>query len=962
MVGFAPGSADKMMDERCRDVVAKLRDRSSGLRSAVQPLLDLQQRLLESSRAGSTNPDHTLAGLLAIQDRILATLAARYDALDAAARESELPFAEVDHTGRIVYANEAMARHIPQPFGRDFISLFGARAPDVGKAMAREECASLRVELDCDGLPRQFRAEIGPLRDHEGKPGAYALLLGLRSEELRLDAALDAIMRADVTGKIAFANNKALALLQLQREQVLGTDLSQWLALREPGQGEPIARRIARWLEATDAITDNELALKGAGRSHPINLAVVPSYDGPEQRSGILMTFRDATEDLAREALRRLLVSEKDPDTVIREAICIVRRVIPCDMATFATYSDDGQLCRAQLVEPRPDWHWGTRWFDVTPEGRAWLEGDETWSDDLAAMVRNLAPDQESDPVVRAVREEGLNKLVVLPVRGAGGIFRCSLSLLSSERTYGAADLRALRDLGLEELFLAVQAAMERQREACIQRLKKELNEAPTARALAKTLAQGVVRCFGWEYAGVFRIDRKAGEFELFEQVDSTKDKKLSVESSYRQKLSDGMLGHCYRQEEVLVLPRIAVNGYKYDFIKTTGAQESAMTVPLRVNGRIELILDLEASQENAFAGPDKQLAEALVADCEQILASRWHEAIGHSLMDAIDQAAIIVDGVGTIRSVNGAARAIIGEARRVALKTFGAAEDDRGALTAAALGGPTRIVLSPAPGVRVPTLATVQPLHDDYGHRLWLFSNLLEQQLERDQHYLEQTVSEVARQTRAPLLIADGLLRGAAGLLRDRGLAETCADLLDRAANQLLKADLTYDRLSDSLVARTEPAEPPERFEVIELLRQTIERLPHDDATAIDAHLPEDRGFVVEGWPERLGYALRSLLGFLLLSGTDVRIAVTADIVEGVGLRIELKSHRTEATSALMPSGDVDPIAQGEEQARRTAALAPDSVESVIDLHGGTLEMPDPDAAEAVFIVTLRPTSEAVP
>jgi putative methionine-R-sulfoxide reductase with GAF domain len=341
----------------------------------------------------------------------------------------------------------------------------------------------------------------------------------------------------------------------------------------------------------------------------------VPSYDGPEQRSGILMTFRDATEDLAREALRRLLVCEKDPDTVIREAIRIVRSVIPCDMATFATYSDDGQLCRVPVVEPKPTWQWGTRWFDVTPEGRAWLESNQTWSDDLAATVRELAPDQETDPVVRAVKQDGLNKILVLPVRGTGGGFRCSLSLLSKDRTYRATDLRALHDLGLVELFLAVQAAMDRQREACIQRLKKELNEAPTTRALAKTLAQGVVRCFGWEYAGVFRIDRKAGEFELFEQVDSTENGKLKVDSNYRQKQSDGMLGHCYRQEKVLVLSRVTTEGAKYDFIKTVNAQESAMTVPLRVNGRIELILDLEASQENAFAGPDKQLAEALVAD-----------------------------------------------------------------------------------------------------------------------------------------------------------------------------------------------------------------------------------------------------------------------------------------------------------------------------------------------------------
>jgi PAS domain-containing protein len=939
--------------------VAKLRGRSSGLKSAVQPLLELQQRLLENSRDAGVKPEEVPSALMAIQDILLTTLAGRYDALDAAAGESELPFAEIDHTGRVVYANEALTKHIPQPLERDFASLFGARAQHVADALAGGKCASLRVELDCEGLPRQFRAEIGPLRDQDGKPGAYALLLGLRAEELRLDAALDAIMRADLTGKIAFANNKALELLHLKREEVLGTELSQWLVPRTPDQGQTIEQRIACWLSATAAIDDDDLTLQGAGQSHPINMAVVPSYDGPELRSGILMTFRDAAEDIAREALRQLLISEKAPRTVIRDAIRIVRQVIPCDLATYGTYSDDVRLYRAQLVDPEPTWHWGTRWFDISPAALDWLQGEQTWNNDVPAFVDALSPDQKNDPVVLAVKRDGLKHMVALPVRGARKTFRCALTLLAKDREYGAEDLRVLRDLGLEEVFLAAQAAMERRQEACIRKLKTDLNDARTARALARTLAEGVVNCFGWEYAGVFRVDRKASEFELFEQVDSTADQTLNVPGNYRQKLGDGMLGHCYRTERVLVLPRVAVDGHKFDFMKTAG-QESAMTVPLRLNGRIELILDIESSQENAVAGSDKQLAEALAADCEQILAGRWHEAIGHALMDAIEQAAIIVDVNGTIRRVNAAAQAIVGDTREIPLKTFGAETEDQRILADGDAYEPTHVVLSPADGVRIPTLACQQPLHDDYGHRLWLFSNLREQRWERDRRYLEKTVSEVARQTRAPLMIADGLLRGAAGLLRKPGFAENCANLLDRAANQLLKAELTYDRLSDSVSAQMDPVETPKPFEVIELLRQTIERLPRDDAATIHLHLPQGRGFVIEGWPERLGYALRSLLSFLLLSGSNGPIDVTAHLTDAGGLRIEMKGGRSAAAPGFAATDDGDPIAEGEEHARQMVALAPKAVESAIALHHGTLEMPGPDKADGVFAITLPPPSES--
>lgn len=959
---FASTPIGKLLEARSREVLARLRERSSGLLSAVQPLVDLQQNLLKGGPAAGAKPGDVPSALLAIQDIILSTLAGRYDALDAAARDSELPFAELDHTGRIVYANAALAEQVPQPLGRVFASLFGVRAQHVADALAGGRCESLRVELECDGLPRQFRAEIGPLRDHEGKSGAYALLLGLRSEELRLDAALDAIIRTDLAGKIAFANNKALELLHLGRENVLGSELGKWLAPRTPDHGLPIEQRIRRWLAATEAVSDDDLTLKGAGQSHPISLAVVPSFDGPERRSGIVMTFRDVGEDLARAALRGLLLSDKDPLTVVREAIRVVRRVIPFDMATFATFSDDVQLCRAQLVEPPPDWPWATRWFDVSPEGLQWLQGEQTWSDNLRELVEKLAPDLKEDPVWRAVQRDDLNHMVVLPVRGAAGTFRCQLSLLAKDKRYGAEEARVLRDLGLEEILLAAQIAMEGRQDSCVRQLKKNMNDARTARALARALAQGVVNCFGWEYAGVFRVNRKKGVFELFEQVDTTQNKALNVNGPYQQKLTDGMLGHCYRQGKVLVLSRARSEGHKFDFIQTADGQKSAMTVPLRVNGRIELVLDLEASQENAFAGPDKQLAEALVADCEQILAGRWHEAIMYSLMDAIEQAAVIVDNSGAIRQVNAAARLIVGEKRETPLRTFGASEDDKRLLVGDETIEPTRIVLSPGDGIRIPTLAFQQPLNDDYGHRLWLFSNLLEQQWERDQRYLEETVSEVARQARAPLMIADGLLRGAAGLLRNRGLVENCANLLERAANQLHKADLTYDRLSDSLNVRSSPAEPSKPFDVIELLRETIERLPHDDLASIDPRLPERQSFVIDGWPDRLAYALRSLLGFLLLSGANRPVVVAADFTNGGGLRIEMKCHRTAATAAVAPSGDADPIAATEEQARQTAAFAPQAVESVVDQHHGTVEMPDPEKDEVVFVITLPPASESRP
>lgn len=923
----------------------------------MAPLLDAQRELLCDSRDYEPGSENILSALLAGQDVIVDTLAGRYDALDTAVRESEIPFAEIDHRGRIVYANKALAEHILQPDGKDFASLFGARAQHVSEALRRKENVSLRVELERDGLPRQFRAEIGPLRDEDGELGAYALLLHLRAEELRLDAALDGIMRIDLTGKIIFANSKAQELLGVRREKLLGTRADRWL------RGGPVddgRDRIAAWLSATAAITeDAELATAGLGSPRPVRVSVVPFYDGPDGQSGILITFRSIAEDIARQNLRALLVVERDPHAVIHESMRIVRGLIPCDLAIFGVYTDQTRHYRALLLEPEPKWYWATRWFDVDPKVVEWLSRPVTWDNDVTAFVAAYAPDHQDDPVVLAIQRDGLSSMVVLPIQGPGGAFRSTLTLLAKERCYGIEDMRVLRDLGLEQVLLAAQAAIDVEQAARVGELKQSLNGATNARSVARALAKGVVKCFGWEYAGVFRVDRKKEEFELFKQYDRTDGNRLSVKTDYRQKLKDGMLGHCYREGKVLVVrrvvPRHPDETIPYDFIRMADSQ-SAMTVPLRLNGRIELVLDVESTQENAFAGPDKQAAEALAADCEQIFAGRWHEAIGHALMDAIEQAAVIVDPTGVIRQVNSAATSIVGDAVGISLAMLGATAEDSNILRDTKPREPTHVVLQLTGDVRVPTLATQRPLHDDYGHRMWLFTNLRERQWERDWRYLDETVSEVARQTRAPLLIADGLLRGAAGLLRKPGLAENCANLLDKAATQLLKADLTFERLSDSLTARLDPVDTASRFDALALLRQAIQTLPVDDIAAIDLQPleAETTTFEIEGWPERLGFAFRSLLGYLLMSRGTRPIRAIAEITAAGALRIQFSapSHRT-----TYPAPDAaDPIAKGEERARQMVALSPDAIQSAIERHGGTFEMPKPDALDGTVVITLPP------
>ena len=115
------------------------------------------------------------------------------------------------------------------------------------------------------------------------------------------------------------------------------------------------------------------------------------------------------------------------------------------------------------------------------------------------------------------------------------------------------------------------------------------MNKAPSARAIAELLATGTTKCLGWEYVGVFRVDRLRSRFVLVSEHVKN-DRNLLVKSAdrkaeYTQELSSGMLGSCLTARDILVVPDISDTERNYGFIQTAPDQRSAMTVPLFVNG-----------------------------------------------------------------------------------------------------------------------------------------------------------------------------------------------------------------------------------------------------------------------------------------------------------------------------------------------------------------------------------------
>lgn len=957
------GQSLPLSDLRGR-VVGALRARhQSGLIAAIAPLLDQQAWSLTQE----LGLDRTLADqVLRTQHKILEVLASRYDALDEAIVRSEIPFAEVDGSGRIAYANSAFGEIVPSPNGRDFVALFGSRAAHVQEAMQAGGNASLRVDVTAGNVALPVRLEVGSLRDEEGKPGSYALLLDKTAEQSRLNALQDGVLQTDLEGNIRFANERAAQNLGYNVVELKGMALGAVLLPETEGEPDPIPG----WLGSGTGVSDVIRLLLKDGRTVPARVTAAPHIEGSNRAAGLLLIFARLDEELARQELKRILLEEADPNKIIAAALTTTGTVVPFDMASFGIYDERCTFWRALSILPKPEW-WSTRWFPINAQTKEWLDSGRTWNNDLKDFIEHQQSDGENDPVTQAVLDQKFTSMLVLPIREVGG-FRSAITLLSKSRSYGAMDLRTLQNLGLEEVLQAADAALERTRAREQRILKDELNQAKTARLLAERLAKGAVKTFGWAYVGVFRVDRESHKFALMAQEAVTssllvqpKEKTSENEGRYTQGINDGMLAECLRRKSVLVVNDVLNDKENYGFIPTATGQRSAMTVPLFLNNRIEMILDLESTERNSFVGPDQEAVRGLAADCEQIFAARWQQVIERALMNQIEQAAVIVDAGGVISEMNGAAERLLGKVNGRALSSFGARDEDKTILawdqgksalkqSARELQSRIGVLLSVSagtglPAVKVAVQAERTPLLDDYGYQLWLFTNSADQTRKSDWEYLNETVSAVAQQTRAPLMVADGLLQGALSLLKEEPkLIDQGAQLLRQAADALSKADLTFERLSERLTIKQPPSDAPTRFDLRTLLGREVTTLSRSsraslgDTSIIDVgKLEPDAQTQIIGWPARIAFAFRAALESLLLQRVAPNDQISVAFVQGEPGQIVVRMSATAPSSPIAVEAEA-PVHVARAKARELTRTARDAIEAVVREHGGTLTTND--------------------
>ena len=573
-------------------------------------------------------------------------------------------------------------------------------------------------------------------------------------------------------------------------------------------------------------------ALTQVGPPVPVRVSVMPWFDTVDRRSGAFLNIVPIAQELAGAELERLLTQRLEPEVLLRRVLRAVRSIVPYDLATFNIFTERMRHQRTVLLEPPLERPWETRWFPVDSRIIEWLRAGQTWGDDLASTIKELAPTLEADPAVQAIAAIGLQSFLTLPIRAGGDQFRGTLTLLSKpERGYGAPDLQRLCEMGVDKALSIAEGLLRQRQEQRLKALKDDLSQTSSAQQTAEILSSGISSCFDWDYAAVFRVDRQSNRFQLFEQHSAAQLPGLA--SDYQLPLDAGLLGATLSKGKPLIVRDAGAKPAEHGYFGAIPERASVMTAPLRIGGgRIEWIVVAASQQRNAFEGPDLHAFEEVVVECQHILNEAWQEMLNASLLDAGDQAIVVVDAAGIVRRANSRAFRLFGRERgaflETALKNYGKSRKDQLRLSSARSVNRAHITLRIANSVDVPVLAIQRHMKDDYNHRLWLFSDIREWDRQHEWRYLEETVNEVAQNVRVPLLTAGSLIRSVA---RDIQVsAPSDQRVLDSALSYLRKADITYERLARTLSAHKGPEQPSQPFNALQVLREEINALPEED------------------------------------------------------------------------------------------------------------------------------------
>jgi PAS domain-containing protein len=800
-----------------------------------------------------------------------------------------------------------------------------------------------------------------------------------RVETERFESTPFSVIRVSPDGIVRFANDDAIKTLARPSDETIGHPLAR--LFNTPGTEvltstlkECISKRSSKPLEVTSVSKESD-------RDEHLHLLLTPDIAPGNHVLGVVATIPSTLsrirDDISRLALDPSIKSWKARIAVILERI---RKIIEFDHANFGVYAENAALFRSLVIYPDDHMKWPSRWMELPPFIPEWVASGETWVGNVPQFV-DEHPEFRKNEVTRHYLKNGIAASVSLVASDSKGP-TSALSLCSLKANqYDAVHLKILRDLDLEAILIRIEEDVRRERQAFMQRMRKRIACATNLREASRHVVDEISEHFEWEYVALFRVNRRREQFELLHQNPCKR--RFHIDEGYTQSFNHGMLWATLSSGEARTVNNIGSSKCnQYGYMSLGRPARSAMTIPIRLNGRIRWILDIETSFTEAFRGPDKRAIENLVEAIEQSLTQRTMRQIKEHLMTKTEQGVLVVGIEGIVLEMNPVAADLLGrsscrveEGETVFLKQYLDETDPRlkDVFSGMEQIDKQRIELHGDDGRTRTVLGTRKILDESFDSALWFLTDIETDHWTVDLGFLRETVSDVAQQTRASLALASAIAcqlstQWTATQVRPSRNAtdQNNADgLCKQIVSELGKADITFERLAEGLAIRKHPVRSIDLFDLRYCVGDVINSMPERDRQRVDFQMPSTR-YAVKGDAGRLAFVVRSLVAHLIRVRVDeesrIKIELRENTVLGeTMLGLQLCPLPSTLESDTDEQGPSDALWRAYRYARDDASLATAAITAVVDGHHGKFEKfgaprtgSDPSLRWTAFHVTL--------
>jgi PAS domain-containing protein len=773
-------------------------------------------------------------------------------------------------------------------------------------------------------------------------------------------------------GKMVFCNRYLADQLGGKPEHFVGHSLGDLAFDQQTGRAEMDAE-LEKRRRGEPSIFVLKTRVEGADPRY-IRVAASPEFDedGTTRIATLAFVRMIEPERICRDMHERL-AGITDVRTAVETIHELIEPLVPHDMLTFSIFDDTGAWSMPLHTVPSPEQPWKTRWFPISADIVRWTfehldpQYGTVYIPDIKEFyeVTFKSNPLAHDPTVRAIISGETISMLSVPVF-QGQRFVASLSLMRVCRKFEMVEAAFLAAMQLREIALNLSFQYRRQEQDFVDDLHRAVTEllaisgsgmaAKVDRTrnckVAELITRSLAEFYRWRAVEIFEVDRSLNAYVRLAACEWTG---LGVACTVSQDTitpPEHVAAACAKGEIQRYAPE---RDEPMSFASSHAWAQSGISLPLKVDGRVVWIINIEDDRVDAMNEQEEAKLTAFVEHTQSALERLYTESLFGAVFTNASDIIFVVDENDTVYFANERAASVTGfrSPDELAGRPFAELLLDSADATRL-LGGPVRDVRcafrAPASAQEQPryALARVARLADAFGLRVVYATELDILSWHADVQVIEGAIAQAARQSNKAIMnvydIVRGLPESVPGLAAQKQSVE----------RHLAEVKLTYDRIRKYLPSDAERYQGVDLAALPFAIARTV--APDEEPDEWIELTTEAAPLTVKAAPDDIAFVVRSILDYLRRRKADaapVRVALAAE-AGGAGVTLTIS-----ADTGPPPPSLSDPFIAAFAAGAQMVTLASDALRRIVEeQHGGRFHYGwSIDGGTEIFSLTLPRT-----